>query len=43
MLMDIAPNEEAAHDGGEISGNARRALEKKIGKKIVSPKNFLLN
>lgn len=37
------PNEEAAHDGGEISGNARRALEKKIGKKIVSPKNFLLN
>lgn len=36
------PNEGAAHEGGQISGNARRALERKIGKKIVNPKNFLL-
>lgn len=36
------PNEEAAHEGGQISGNARRALERKTGKKIVNPKNFLL-
>jgi len=31
------PNEEAAHEGGQISGNARRVLEKKIGKKIINP------
>lgn len=36
------PNEIAAHEGGQISGNARKALEKKTGKKIVNPKNFLL-
>lgn len=36
------PNEEAAHEGGQISGNARRALEKKTGQKIVNPGNFLL-
>jgi len=37
------PNEKAAHEGGRISGNAREALEKKTGKKVVNPKNFLLN
>ncbi len=36
-----SPNEEAAHEGGQISGNARRTLEKKTGKKIISPDNFL--
>lgn len=37
------PNEKAAHDGGKISGNARRTLEKKTGKKIISRENFLLD
>ena len=36
------PNEKAAHEGGQISRDARRALEKKTGKKIVNPGNFLL-
>jgi len=36
------PNEVCAHEGGQISGNARQALEKKTGKAIVNPKNFLL-
>ncbi|EKD71757.1 MAG: hypothetical protein ACD_46C00105G0002 [uncultured bacterium] len=34
-------NESAAHKGGRISGNARKALEQKTGKKVVSKENFL--
>jgi hypothetical protein len=34
-------NEKAAHQGGKISGNARKALEIKTGKKVVSGGNFL--
>ena len=37
------PNEIAAHKGGKISGNARKALENETGEKIVNPSNFLLN
>ncbi|MEK7586634.1 MAG: Bro-N domain-containing protein [Patescibacteria group bacterium] len=36
-------NEMSAHKGGKISGNARKALEKQTGKKIVSADNFLPN
>ena len=35
------PNAIAAQKGGRISGNARRALEKQTGKKVVSGQNFL--
>ena len=35
------PNEIAAHEGGQISGDARKALEKKTGKKVVKGNNFL--
>lgn len=28
-----------AHDGGSIAGNARRELEQRTGKKVVSSKN----
>ncbi|HYF05096.1 MAG TPA: BRO family protein [Patescibacteria group bacterium] len=35
------PNESAAHKGGKLAGNARKALESQTGKKIVSDKNFL--
>jgi hypothetical protein len=35
------PNESAAHTGGKISGNARKALEDKTGKKVVGSANYL--
>lgn len=35
-------NEEAAHQGGKVSGNARKELENKTGKKIVNGGNYLL-
>lgn len=37
----FTPNAIAAKKGGRISGNARRALEKQTGKKVVSGQNFL--
>lgn len=33
-------NHKAAKSGGNVAGNARKELEKKSGKKIVSPTNF---
>jgi hypothetical protein len=37
----FTPNAIAAQKGGRISGNARKALEKQTGKKVVSGQNFL--
>ena len=34
-------NEKSAHKGGQISGNARKALEQQTGRKIASTQNFL--
>ena len=34
-------NEVAAHDGGTVAGNARRELEKKSGRKVVTSENYL--
>jgi prophage antirepressor-like protein len=34
-------NREAAREGGEIAGNARRELERKTGRKVVSSDNYL--
>jgi DNA-damage-inducible protein D len=34
-------NKTAAREGGKIAGDARRQLERKTGKPVVSPKNFL--
>jgi hypothetical protein len=34
-------NEDCAHKGGRISGNARRELEKETGNKVVSAENYL--
>lgn len=31
----------AARDGGAVAGNARRELEKKSGRKVISPENYL--
>ena len=33
-------NADAAHKGGRIAGNARKELEKKTGKRVVSSENF---
>jgi len=35
------PNENVAHRGGKISGNARRQLEQETGKKVASKENYL--
>ncbi len=34
-------NKDAAKAGGNIAGNARKELEKKSGRKVVSTSNFL--
>lgn len=37
----FVPNKAAARDGGSIAGNARRQLEGKSGKKVVTRRNYL--
>jgi DNA-damage-inducible protein D len=37
----FVPNQIAAQDGGTIAGNARRQLEKKSGRRVVSKGNYL--
>lgn len=37
----FAPNKAAARDGGTIAGNARRQLEHKSGKRVVTRQNYL--
>lgn len=37
----FVPLKVSANEGGEIAGNTRKELEKKIGKSIVSTENFL--
>lgn len=34
-------NEQAAHEGGSVAGNARRDLEKRSGRKVVTRENYL--
>ena len=34
-------NKQAAHAGGKVAGNARRELEKKSGRKVVTDENYL--
>ena len=34
-------NKQAAHGGGKVAGNARRELEKKSGRKVVTNENYL--
>ncbi|MCG2704872.1 MAG: hypothetical protein L6309_02260 [Candidatus Omnitrophica bacterium] len=34
-------NKQAAFEGGAVAGNARRELERKSGKKIISKKNYI--
>ena len=37
----LPQNQQAAHDGGSVAGNARRELEKKSGRKVVTSENYL--
>lgn len=37
----FSQNKRAAREGGAIAGGARRALERKSGQKVSTPKNFL--
>jgi len=37
----FAENKDAAKEGGEVAGNARRDAEKRIGKSIISSKNYI--
>jgi DNA-damage-inducible protein D len=37
----FVPNKAAARDGGAIAGNARRQLEDKSGKKVITRQNYL--
>jgi len=34
-------NKKAAHDGGTVVGNARRELEQRSGRKVVTSENYL--
>ena len=34
-------NQQAAHSGGTVAGNARRELETKSGRKVVTSDNYL--
>ena len=34
-------NRQAAQSGGKVAGNARRELEKKSGRKVVTNENYL--
>ncbi len=34
-------NQQAARSGGKVAGNARRELEKKSGRKVVTNENYL--
>jgi DNA-damage-inducible protein D len=35
------PNRQAAHEGGTVAGNARRELEQRSGRKVVTSENYL--
>jgi hypothetical protein len=37
------PNQSAAREGGSVAGNARRQLEAKSGRKVVTRQNYLLD
>lgn len=37
----VAQNANAAHSGGRVAGDARRGLEKQLGRSVVSKDNFL--
>ena len=41
-VLGFTENQKAAKAGGKIAGNARKQLEKKSGKKVISRENYKL-
>jgi DNA-damage-inducible protein D len=39
-VVGFEPNKKAAHDGGTVAGNARKDLENRSGRKVVSAINY---
>jgi hypothetical protein len=39
--VGFVPNKQAAHEGGEVAGEARENLEKRTGRRVVSRQNYL--
>ena len=37
----FVPNKQAAQEGGSVAGNARRQLEARSGRKVVTTGNYL--
>ena len=37
----FSPNQQAAREGGTVAGNARRELEQRSGRKVVTNENYL--
>ena len=37
----FAKNKQAAHEGGSVAGGARRQLEEKSGRKVITTANYL--
>ena len=40
-IIRFPQNKQAANVGGKVAGNARRELEKKSGRKVVTSENYL--
>jgi len=40
-VQGLKENQEAAKSGGAIAGNARKELEAKSGRRVISSSNFL--
>ena len=40
-VQGFDPNQQAAHEGGTVAGNARRELEQRSGRKVVTGENYL--
>ena len=38
---DLQQNKQVAHEGGDIAGGARKKLEKRLGRSVVSGENYL--
>ena len=40
-VQGFNPNQKAAREGGTVAGNARRELEERSGRKVVTNENYL--
>jgi hypothetical protein len=40
--IGFVENKKVAKQGGDVAGNARKELEQKTGKKVISNENYLM-